>query len=125
MRSLERNKITIYYALYGVKTPVLDELGNDTGQTSLGYGNPLKFKIRVSPSKGEAEEKAFGKFDNYDRGMYTADKTFPIDNFSRLWIDTLPIIKDDLSTETPYDYDVTKVAKDINEWQFAIKKRVS
>ena len=125
MRSLERNKITIYYALYDANIPVLDDQGNDTGQTKQGYGNPVKFKIRVSANKGEASSNAFGVSLDYDRTMNTTDKTFPIDEFSVLWIDTLPTIKEDGSTDTKSDYTVKKVAKDLNEWSYAIKKVVS
>jgi hypothetical protein len=122
MRSLERNKQTIYYALYGVKSPVLDEFGNDTGETTIGYGNPVKFKIRVSPSKGETEETAFGKMLDYDRVMYTADKTFPINENTKLFIDSVPVINEDGSSTSKPDYKVVGVSKDLNEWQFAIKK---
>jgi hypothetical protein len=122
MRSLERNKQTIYYALYGVKSPVLDEFGNDTGETTIGYGNPVKFKIRVSPSKGETEETAFGKMLDYDRVMYTADKTFPIDENTKLFVDSIPVFNEDGTSASKPDYKVVGVSKDLNEWQFAIKK---
>jgi hypothetical protein len=122
MRSLERNKQTIYYALYDAHIPVLDEFGNDTGQTVAGYHNPVKFKIRVSPNKGESENTGFGKSLDYDRVMNTADKNFPLDEYSICWIDTMPEIAEDGSTLTAHDYTVKKVAKDLNEWQYAIKK---
>ncbi len=122
MRSLERNKQTIYYAKQAVSTPIMDEFGNDTGEMITVNGNPVKYRIRVSPSRGETEEKAFGKSLDYDRVLYTADKKFPIDEFSRLWIDVVPIIKEDGSTDTPHDYKVVGVSKDLNEWLFAVKK---
>lgn len=122
MRSLERNKKTIYYALYSSKTPVYDDDGNDTGETIAGYSKPVKFKIRVSPSKGETEENVFGKSLDYDKVLYTADKTFPIDEYSILWIDRMPEINPDGSTNTKHDYEVKRVAKDLNEWLFAIKR---
>jgi len=125
MRSLERNKIPIYYALYNAKIPVLDEWGNETGQYSSGYGNPLKFKIRVSANKGEASTNAFGVSLDYDRVMSTSDRNFLIDEFTVLWLDSVPVIKEDGTTDTPKDYTVKKVAKDINEWSFAIKKAVT
>lgn len=124
MRSLKRNQIKIYYALFKSKIPILDEDNNETGDYESGYSNPVPFKIRVSPNKGESENNAFGKSLDYDRIMYTADKSFPIDEFSILWIDSIPEIKEDGTTETPHDYSVKKVAKDLNEWLFAIKKEV-
>lgn len=124
MRSMERNKINIYYALYKGKTPILDDDGNETGDNEVSYGNPVKFRIRVSPNKGESSEQAFGKSLDYDRVMYTTDKKFPIDEYSVLWIGTAPEIKEDGRTDTPYDFIVVRVAKDLNEFLYAIKKVV-
>ena len=130
MRSLERNKITIYYALYNDKIPIKDEFGNETGQYTNGYEKPLKFKIRVSANKGESEDNAFGKSLDYDRVMNTTDHKFPADEYSILWIDRKPQL--DSNGEYPvdsggnlitnHDYTVKKVAKDLNEWMYAIKK---
>lgn len=124
MRSLERNKINLYYALYSDKIPVLDEFGNDTGQTTTGYQNPVKTRQRVSPNKGNSTEEAFGLAADYDRVIITTD-TLPLTETSVLWIDTLPVIKEDGSTDTPHDYKVTKVAPDLNVKQYAIKKVVN
>ena len=125
MRSLERNKVPIYYALYGVKIPQLDAYGNDTGEFTIGYTNPLKFKIRVSANKGEASTNAFGLSIDYDRVMNTTDKNFPITETSVLWIGVVPVLKEDGSTDTKHDYIVKKCAPDINEFSFAIKKVTS
>lgn len=130
MRSMERNKQTIYYALFQSKIPILDDEGNETGESGTGYSSPVKFRIRVSPNKGESENNAFGKSLEYDRVMSTADKSFPIDEFSILWIDREPELQEDgsyyLNTngsqKTGHDYAVARVAKDLNEWLFAVKK---
>lgn len=122
MRSMERNKQTIYYALYQGKTPILDDDGNETGDNKVSHSNPVKFRIRVSPNKGDSSDEVFGKSLDYDRAMNTADKKFLIDEYSILWINTVPEIKEDGSTDTPHDFTVVRVAKDINEWLFAIKK---
>lgn len=125
MRSLKINQIKIYYALYQEKKPIFDSEGYETGDYESGYSNPITFTIRVSPNKGESENNAFGKSLDYDRVMYTSDKSFQIDEFSVLWIDTMPVINEDGSTYTTHDYTVKKVAKDLNEWLFAIKKVVN
>lgn len=124
MRSMERNKVDIWYALYQDKVPILDDEGNETGEYQTGYSNPVKFRIRVSPNKGSAGDEVFGKSLEYDRVMNTADHSFPIDEYSILWIDIIPEIKEDGTTDTPNDFTVVRVAKDLNEWLFAIKKRV-
>ena len=124
MRSLERNKIPFYYALYDAKIPVLDDLGNDTGQTTTGYGNPVKTHQRVSPNKGEANTEAFGLTADYDRVIITTD-TLPLEETSVLWIEVVPVIKEDGSTDTPHDFKVVKPAPDLNVKQYAIKKVVN
>jgi len=50
--------------------------------------------------------------------------TLPLTETSVLWIDTLPVLNEDGSTATPNDYKVTKVAPDLNQHQYAIKKVV-
>ena len=122
MRSLEINKQTIYYALYGAKVPILDADGWETGEFTIGYGNPLKFKIRVSPCRGEATDQVFGKSLDYDRTLSTSDKKFSIDEYSMLFIDRSPVLKSDETTDTKPDYKVVGVSKDLNEWIFAVKK---
>jgi hypothetical protein len=121
MRSLERNKIPFWYALYSDKIPVKDEYGNDTGQTTTGYQNPVKTRQRVSPNKGEANAEAFGLTADYDRVIVTTD-TLPLTETSVLWINTIPVLNEDGSTATPHDYKVTKVAPDLNVKQYAIKR---
>lgn len=121
MRGLARNKITLYYALYDDAIPILDENGNDTGQTRAGYLNPVKIRARVTPNKGKADEEAFGITTDYDRVIITT-KRLPILENSVAWVDTLPAIKEDGSTDTPHDFKVVKIAPDINVFQYAIKK---
>ena len=123
MRSLERNKKTLYYALYDEEIPVTDEYGNDTGQTAPGYHNPVKIRARVTPNKGKADEEAFGITTDYDR-VIIPTKELPITETSIAWVDTLPVIKEDGSTDTPHDFKVVKIAPDINVHQYAIKKIV-
>ena len=124
MRSMERNKIELWYSLYSNKAPILNELGQETGEYTSGYLNPVKTKARVSPNRGESQVEAFGIMIDYDRTIVTTDN-LPLDEKSIVWIETTPELEEDGSTATPYDYDVKKVAKDLNVNQFAIKKRVS
>lgn len=122
MRSLERNQQTIYYVQYSDNTPTLDEDGNDTGETANSYSNPIKLDISVSGSKGKTQENAFGISLDYDKTMSTCDIKVPINEYSKLFIDVMPIIKEDGSTDSKPDYRVKKVAKSINNILYAIKK---
>jgi hypothetical protein len=121
MRSLERNKRDIWYRLFSDKIPVKDEYGNETGTYDTGYLNPVKVKIRVSPNKGTSIEVTFGIMTDYDRVLIGTEKLI-LTETSVCYIDVVPVLKEDGSTDTPHDYKVIKMAEDINVCQYAIKK---
>jgi len=115
MRSLERNKQTIYYALYEDKTPIKDEYENETGEYEILYSSPTPLRINVSAARGENSTRAFGETENYDKVLVTDDLSVPISETSILWIDSL-------DTEQPHDYIVVRVAKSLNSISFAVRK---
>ncbi|XCH79059.1 MAG: hypothetical protein WHF31_16315 [Candidatus Dehalobacter alkaniphilus] len=121
MRTLERNKQVIYYALYEDKTPIKDEYGNETGEYEIQYSTPSALQVNVSAARGENSTRAFGETENYDKVLVTDDLSVPITETSILWIDTIPIIEDG-ETATPHDYIVKKVAKSLNSVSFAVSK---
>ncbi len=121
MRTLLRNKQTIYYALYEDKIPIEDEYGNETGEYEILYSPPTALRINVSAARGENSTRAFGETENYDKVLVTDDLSVPISETSILWIDTMPVIEDD-ETETPHDYIVVRVAKSLNSISFAVRK---
>jgi hypothetical protein len=115
MRSLERNKQIIYYALYEGKEPVLDEYGNETGEYEILYSSPIVLRINVSAARGESSTRPFGDIEKYDKVLMTDDLNVPISETSILWIDSL-------DTEKPHDYIVKKVAKSLNSVSIAVSK---
>ena len=122
MRTLHRNKIRIFYANYRNKIPLKDEYGNLTGEYSIVYDNPVEIKANVSASRGEATTRQFGDDEGYDRVIVLDDPAFPIAVTSILWIDTLPKVAEDGSTETPHDYIVKQVATSLNSVSIAVSK---
>ena len=122
MRTLNRNKIHIYYANYRDKIPIRDEYGNLTGEYRLSYDTPVEVKANVSAARGEATTRQFGDDVSYDRIIVVDDKKFPISESSILWIDTLPEIAEDGSTKTPHDYIVKQVATSLNSVSVAVSK---
>ena len=115
MRTLERNKQTIYYALYEGKEPLTDEYGNSTGEYEVLYSEPVLLKINVSAARGEYSTRQFGETENYDKVLVTDDINIPITETSLLWID-------DTDTSKPHDYIVKKVAKSLNSVAIAVSK---
>ena len=114
MRTLAKNKVKLYYALFVSKEPVIDEYENITGYT-ITYGEPIEFKANASPSQGEMATRLFGESVLYDK-VLMFDKSGPaIDEFTRFWIDNLDITK-------PHDYEVKAIGKSLNNKAIAIKK---
>lgn len=122
MRGMVRNKVGFHYALYERKNEIIDEYGNKTGEYEITYGKPVKCKANISAEQGEIQSRQFGDSVVYDRVIVLCDKNIPIDEFSILWIDNPPIIKEDGSTDTPHDYIVKKVANSLNVKSIAISK---
>lgn len=123
MRSLRRNKQHLYYATYDKKIPVTDENGDFTGDEETGYSVPVSFYANISPAKGSSQEEVFGKNLDYSRTVVTCDMTLPIDEFSRIWIDTKPVLKADGTTDgDSADYSVVQVARGLNSVSYALKK---
>ena len=122
MRTLNRNKVRIYYANYIGKTPIKDEYGNLTGEYEISYDRPFALMANVSAARGESTTRQFGEDVRYDRIIVIDDPAFPIAETSILWIDTPPTIAADGSTATPYDYIVKQVATSLNSVSIAVSK---
>ena len=122
MRTLNRNKIRIYYANYGGRTPLKDEYGNLTGEYKISYDRPFALMANVSAARGESTTRQFGEDVSYDRIIVLDDPAFPIAETSILWIDTPPEINEDGSTDTPHDYIVKQVATSLNSVSIAVSK---
>ena len=122
MRCMERNKSTFYYALFSERKYVTDAYGNMTGEHKLIYKNPVKERANISGAQGEVQSRQFGESVNYDKVIVLDNPLTPIDEYSILWVDTLPTLAEDGSTATPHDYIVKKVARSLNSVTVAISK---
>lgn len=122
MKTLNRNKTVFYYALYEGKESMVDDYGNDTGEYEVKYSKPRKFFANISAANGKADVEQFGANVDYDK-IIVGDNIFPqIDEYSILWIDTVPVIDIEGKTETPHDYVVKKIAKSLNSISVAVSK---
>jgi hypothetical protein len=117
-----RNKAKFYYASYVGETEIIDEYGNRTGEYKISYSNPNEKFGNVSAAQGEMESRQFGESESYDKVIVLDDIYAPIDEHSILWVDTLPHLNEDGSTDTPHDYEVIRKAVSLNTVQLAIRK---
>jgi hypothetical protein len=122
MKTLVRNKIRIFYATFREKIQLKDEYDNLSGEYDIVYNNPVEVKANVSAARGESTTRQFGEDEVYDRVIVMDDPGIPISVSSVIWIDTLPVIKADGSTDTPYDYIVKQVATSLNSVSIAVSK---
>lgn len=122
MKTLRRNRLPFYYALYGGKVLLEDEHGYKTGETIDSYGNPVLYRANISVASGETTAQQFGGNESYDKIIVTDNLDLPIDEYSHLWIDTMPAINADGTTDTPHDYVVRRVAKSLNSVSYGISK---
>lgn len=122
MRCLERNKRVFYYALFNSKTEATDENGYFTGAYVLNYGNPIVAKANISAAKGETILRQFGEDVSYDKVIVMDNNVTLIDEYSVLWIDRLPVLEADGTTNTPYDYVVKQVARSLNSVSIAVAR---
>ena len=114
MRSLNRNKRTIYYALRTGDKVNLDEYGNETGETTPQYGDAVMLRCNVSAATGQEAVEAFGSFTGYSRTMCVADNSCPIEEDSIIWFGVEP-------TE-PHNYIVVRKADSKNGILYALQE---
>ena len=122
MRCMNRNKVRFFYALYEGREFITDEYGNVTGEYEVKYSNPTEFRANISPAMGETLTRQFGDSVSYDKIIVMDIDAPPIDEYSVLWIDKLPQLNEDGTTDTPYDYIVQRVAKGLNSISIAVRK---
>ena len=122
MKGLERNKSRFFYARLDKKEPLIDEYGNKRGEYRLVYHEPVSAAANISAPTGQTEILPFGENTDYDKVIVIADPKFPIDEYSILWVDSMPEVKEDGTTDTPHDYVVKKVARSLNSVSIAISK---
>ena len=122
MRCMTRNKTRFYYASYIGNTEIIDKNGHSTGEYRMVYEKPIKTFGNVSAAQGEIQNRQFGESESYDKVIVLDDRNTPINEYSILWVDTLPHLNEDGTTDTPHDYVVKKIARSLNGVSIAISK---
>ena len=122
MQGMVRNKRKFYYASYIDTNERIDEYGNFTGEYDVIYGNTIEVKGNISSATGETQVRQFGESESYDKVIVLDNPNTPINEYSILWVDTLPHLNEDGTTETPHDYIVKRVAGSLNSVSIAISK---
>lgn len=143
MRLLRKNKQKMKYSLQVGEVPIYerDEDGNiiyievdgqkvpvETGETEIGYSNPVEFMGNIAMSGGEAEAKSFGvDISEYDAVLLMEKDKIPIDETSLIWhmseveyIDEQNTVVDRKSA----DYSIKRVQPSLNFTRYLLKRTV-
>ena len=121
MFDLAENQREFYYQTYLGSVEQYDEDGYLTGESESSYSKPIKASAMISENTSDAVEMPFGKDLVYDK-MISTVQDLPIDEYSKLFIDIVPVLKEDGTTDTKPDYIVKKVAKGLYQRVWAIQK---
>ena len=113
MRTLNRNKRVIWYALYNGVTEVVDDDGNYTGEQEVSYGEPIQARMNVSGGRGQAEIELFGVDNPFTKTAVTDDLTTPFTTDTIFWFEADPLVD-------PHNYRCTGVSRTINQVVIAL-----
>ena len=110
MRSLNKNKQSMTYALPNGTEPILDDYGNDTGEMKPVYDAPAEYKANISSAVGEEVVNVFGNATDYSRVICVAEKDCPI------------AVEGALINFNSKQYKVVKVADSLNGFLIAVRE---
>lgn len=118
----ERNKRTVWYALYEGTTEIVDPDGNKTGERLPVYGEVRAMRVNISGTSGltnnnlsgKVEYQPYGQQNMYVMTLNPLPSDCRIDEMSVFWVDTKPVLKEDGTTDTPYDHVIYRIAGSLN-----------
>lgn len=119
MRTLQRNKRDVWYALYTGATELTDNDGNYTGEYEVTYATPVKIRANVSPATGQSNLEMFGNLTDYDRVVVTDEIDIPVDENTLMWIDKTPVEGHGIEG---FNYIVKRVARSFNGVSIAVSE---
>lgn len=113
MRTTQRDKRTIWYALYLGTEDVVDDDGNYTGEHTVNYSAPICARMNVSGGRGRADVEMFGIDTPFTKVAVTDDLKTPFDTDTIFWFGADP------QTEQ-HNYRVTGISRTINQVVIAL-----
>lgn len=142
MRTLAKNKQRMYYALQIGEVPVYqtDDDGNimyytdsegnkiplETGETELGYGEPVEFFGNIALSGGKSEAVEYGiDVSAYDATLIVDKNSIPLSETSLIWFESEVGYKDTEKTivdPNSADYKVLEVKPSLNVSKYILGK---
>lgn len=116
MRTLNKNKQTLWRVDVIGTTPYVDNLGFETGEIINLYSTPTKIEINIYPSYGDVVEQIFGKDQSYDM--------LAVSNEIELLSSTLLFLTEPISNyDKTYDFRIGKIKKSLNTYNYGLRSR--
>ena len=119
MRTAQRNKREIWYALYNGVTDVVDDDGNYTGEQTVSYGTPTLARMNVSGGRGQAEIELFGVDNPFTHTAVTDDLTTGFTTDTIWWFGVTP---GNTAEAVPYNFRCTGISRTINQVVIALQE---
>ena len=120
MRTSQRDKRPIWYALYQGVTDVTDADGNLNGEQAVSYTDPVKAMMNVSGGRGQAAIEAFGIENPFTVSAVTGDLTTPFNTDTIFWFGIDPVSAS--GENVAHNFICTGVARTINGVVLALKE---
>ena len=120
MRTTQRDKRTIWYALYQGLTDVVDSDGNYTGEQDVSYTTPVKTRMNISGGRGQAAIEQFGIDNPFTRTAVTDDLTTQFDTDTIFWFGVEP--EDESHNPIAHNYQCVGVSRTVNGVTLALKE---
>ena len=117
MRTLEKNKIPIWYSNTKIETEEVDNEGNFTGNIISEYVVPVKSKMNFYPANGEIIRDVFGNAEDGDMVSVMMGNPFTKDTILFLSEPT-----EDYSDK--YDYKIKDMKPSLNSTYYLWRKRL-
>jgi hypothetical protein len=122
MKALRKNLRKLWIANpSGDLVEIVNEDGLGTGEWEYPYETPVEVRGNVGVPGGKRGTgdaivlSDFGLRERYDRIVVLYDKSLPITETTRLWVDKNP-------SEGTYDYEPVRIMKSLNSLLVAVKK---
>ena len=144
MRTLDKNKTQMWYALHRASEVIykLDEHGNkiiaytddttepptvyyvEEGTTKEGYDKPVEFYGNIAyMSSGEAETTEFGvSLVDYEATVTVSKDYLPIDETSLIWLHVPATDESGYAIRDDADFRILKVHPSLNECKYLLAK---
>lgn len=117
MRTLERNKLKLWYVEPIENVEVVDSDGYYTGETKSSFGTPKVIYLNIYPYNGDINSDIFGKNKSFD--MIGISNNLDLKENGLLFLSE-PIVNKYLD----YDYTVSAIKKSLNTTQYGLRGRV-